>query len=152
MIMLLEHYQPNKETIAYITAQHIDYNTIILEGERTYYCKKTPFELVKDNCIANWSSYEGRRKAVMKLTNYFRKVPIIISQLKEIVIFPTHSPENVDCNWIFVKHVLKISKCSKKKGTIITFNNGRQLHLNVSHHIIESQFHRTFHVLHQTSN
>lgn len=150
--MIMDQYHVNKETIAFLPARKIEYNSVVIEGGNTYYIKKTPFQLMKAACLAHWSSYEGRRKAVLKKTNYLRKVPIPISITKQIYAFPTHSPTQFDCNWIFFNHILKITKCKDTNDTIVTFKNFRQLRINVSRHSLETQFHRTFHLLHLSIN
>src|SRR5699024_12387686 len=66
-------YQINEKAIALCPAKEIDYDTIVLEQEATYRVSKTPMQLIKDACIANWSTYEGKRQAVIHHTNFRHK-------------------------------------------------------------------------------
>jgi len=72
--MIKTAYKINEQTIALCPAKEIDYNTIVFEQEKTYHVKKTPLELIKDACIENWSTYEGKRQAVIHHTNFTERV------------------------------------------------------------------------------
>jgi hypothetical protein len=71
--MIQESYQINEQTIALYHARELDYDTVVLEKAATYWVRKTPMQLIKDTCFANWSTYEGKRQAVIHHTNYRKK-------------------------------------------------------------------------------
>src|SRR5690625_4044178 len=76
--MLLQHYKINDKTMALAPAKEIEYDTIVYETDRKFYIKQTAIQLIHQACLNHWSTYEGRRKAVMHHLNYRRKVPIPI--------------------------------------------------------------------------
>lgn len=141
---VLEDYEINKDTCALLSANHLDYATIVIEVNRKLYVKKTPMVLIKTGCLDGGSTYDGRRLAMCYQTGAHNKVPIPINPIKGIYAYPTHSPKARECNWIFYHHV-KHSQTHPKAPckTIITFNNGISLTLDVSYHIIKKQTLRT---------
>lgn len=133
-------YEINERTMALLPAKNIEYQTIVLETERTLYVQKYPLELINSACLKAWCSYEGRRTAMMMNTGYKRKVPVPIFPDKKVYAFPTTSPESFECKWIFPSHVKDILKTSP---SVILFNNEQELLVNESFRILERQWHRT---------
>lgn len=142
MNMLVQYYKLNEKTMALAPAKQIEYDTIVYETNRTIYVKQTPLQLIKAACLNNWSTYEGRREAVMHHLGYRRNVPIPIDTDVGIIAFPTHSPRNIDCHWIIYSHVLTIE--SNNIGASIIFNNHHVLPLNISPYILNKQLERSF--------
>jgi competence protein ComK len=142
--MILEHYDINRSTLP---AAHMDYSTIVLEGNRQLFVKKTPLQLIKAACLDGWSTYEGRRKAVMYLTGSKQKVPIPVNPRDNIYAFPTQSPKEFNCSWIFYHHVKFIHPTHVKTEdpiqSIITFKNHQELPMNESCYVLEKQMQRT---------
>lgn len=145
--MVLDHYCINEHTVALLPAKEIDYQTTVLEVNHIHRVVQTPLQLIKNACLFNWSTYEGRRQAVMYHTNYRNKVPIPINKSKNIYAFPTHSPINFNCNWFFPNHILQIKKNMKQNNSTIYFSNNRTLTIDVSFHILEKQFQRTLYCM-----
>ena len=138
-----ENYSINENTLALIPARNIDYQTIVAEKTRKLYIRKTPLEIVKTACYQQWYTYEGRREAVMRHTNFRRKVPIPINHQKGIYLFPTDSPKSFENVWISYKHIATTKALANGKSAVI-FYNGLQLTLNISHYILRKQMNRTF--------
>lgn len=69
----------NEQTVALLPAKQIEYDTIVLEHEKKYHVRQTPFHIIKAACCNNWCTYEGRRKAVIYHTNFKQKTPIPIN-------------------------------------------------------------------------
>lgn len=141
--MIHTSYQTNEQTIALCPVKEMDYDTLVIEKHETYKVKKTPLQLIKKACIANWSTYEGKRQAVIHHTNFRHKVPIPIDLEKNIFAFPTHSPSAFECHWIFFSHIAHIHKTEQPNQTLITFKNKKQLSLSISHYIFKKQYERT---------
>ncbi|MFA1822762.1 competence protein ComK [Virgibacillus oceani] len=139
--MIRETYQITEQTIALCPAKEMDHDTIVLEQAATYRVRKTPMQLIKEACIANWSTYEGKRQAVIHHTKFRKKVPIPINLEKNIFTFPTHATSDFDCHWIFFHHIAHIHK--QQNQTVITFKNNKQLPLPLSHYIFKKQYERT---------
>lgn len=132
--------------MALLSATHIDYGTIVLETNGRLYVKQTPTQIVKASCLEGHSTYEGRRKAITYHTGAKQKVPIPINPHHNIFAFPTNSPENFNCNWIFYNHVKYIKTAHspyEPQQSIIVFKNGQELPLPESQYILTKQMQRT---------
>ncbi|MRH43333.1 competence protein [Aquibacillus halophilus] len=140
-------YHVNYRTMAIIPATHFDYQTIVLESGKKLFIKQTPLEIIKVACLDGGASYDGRRAAVMYQTSCHRKVPIPINPSKNIFTFPTHSPSQLQCKWIFYNHVKIIKPYYSSKSlipqSIITFKDGQQIIVDESYYILEKQMQRT---------
>lgn len=145
MNVVLSEYQINQHTIALFPAYTVEYDTIVLEQDEKFYVKKPALQLVKEACLTYGSNYEGRRESVMHQTGLKRKVPIPISILRNIFAFPTHSPNNYNCSWIFHRHIDSIHPSSTDTGpkTTIVFKNNQCLTVDVSSFTIQNQIERT---------
>jgi len=60
-------YTTIRETLALFPAKHFEYDTIVIERERKLYIRQTPLQIIKASCQNYWSTYEGRRDAVVAL-------------------------------------------------------------------------------------
>lgn len=104
-------------------------------------------QLIEEACLIYGSTYEGRRKSAMYRTHLKRKVPIPVSISRDIYTFPTHSPNDHDCVWIFLRHVQFVqgiaSENSDDEKSLILFDDQLKLSLDVSSYIIEKQLERT---------
>lgn len=147
MNKVLTHYQINEQTLALLPAFHFDYDTIVLEVDRTLYVKMKPLQLVEQACLDGGATYEGRRGAVTYQTGAKRKVPIPICPQRNLFTFPTQSPSEFTCHWIFYTHVHAITPCRTTKKSnikaIITFKNGQQLPMSESYYLLQRQMQRT---------
>ena len=144
---ILDHYLVNSRTMALLSVAHMDYSTIVLEEDRQLFVRQTPTQIVKASCLEGGSTYDGRRSAVTYHTGSKQKVPIPISPHEDIFAFPTHSPTDFRCNWLFFKHVKYISTFippgETTRQSSITFHNGQTITLNESHYVLEKQMQRT---------
>lgn len=143
---ILQDYEITNETLALLPSKHHQYETIAVEATGHYYIQKSAIRIMKEACLMGGSTYDGRRAAVIHLTNSKHKVPIPIDPSQYIYAFPTHSPKDLNCSWLFYKHIYSISPL-KNKEAIVTFTNRKQLQLPVSHYTLEKQIQRTSHCL-----
>src|SRR5690625_1608023 len=152
-VIIKTRYTIIKETNALLPAKQIDYDTIVIERSRILYIKQTPFQIIQTSCQKYWSTYEGRRDAVVALMNFKQKVPIPVSIHNAIYLFPTHSPNHRDNSWIAFEHVAHFDK-KKNPGqpeqTLVTFKNGYTKTLDVSVHTFETQWQRTFELMYKS--
>ncbi|WP_420818828.1 competence protein ComK [Paraliobacillus sediminis] len=81
----------------------------------------------------------------MYQTGVKRKVPIPINLMKNIHAFPTQSPSQFECKWIFYNHVLLIkpNHSNSTYKSIITFKNLQELPMYETYYVLEKQMHRT---------
>jgi competence protein ComK len=124
---------------------HVDYQCIVYEQDRILYVNKSPLELIETTCLLNFGTYVGSRIAVMFQTGFKRKVPISI--FRDLFIFPTHSPSQFQCGWVFYHHVREIRPYSNPRNStiqsVIIFKDGQQLELSTSYYVLEKQMQRT---------
>ncbi|WP_227938687.1 competence protein ComK [Alkalihalobacillus deserti] len=141
---VLNDYEISKDTLALIPAKHVDYYTIVIEKDQQLYVKKTTRQLIEPACLEGGASYEGRRDAVSHQIGVRNKVPIPINPREDIYAFPTHSPKQFECSWIFFHHIKSIKPHQKASNqSIVTFKNDQHLSINVSFSTLERQMHRT---------
>ncbi len=130
--------------MAILPAVHIDYNCIVLERNKQILVKQTPIQLIKNGCLDNLATYEGRKAAVIKRTGFTRKVPIPINPDQHLYTFPTHAADHADCSWIFYQHVSYVNALANDPTqSMIRFSNGETLTLHVSPYILRKQLKRT---------
>ena len=152
--MIESKYIITKETVALFPVKHIDYNTVIIESAQTKYIKQTPLEIIKTSCFNYWSTYEGRRAAVVHHMAFKQKVPIPVSIQKAICLFPTHAPTHFENNWIAYEHIDRFHRITQQNHKhpaqiYVTFKNGYTTILNVSLHIFKTQWQRTFNLMYK---
>jgi competence protein ComK len=131
-----------KSTMAILPAYHEIYRTIILDqsGEKVYSYKST-MEILEEACIAYGADYDGRIKAVRYALKYNRKTPLMICPLEIIYAFPTMSPDNFDCIWLFNRHIDSFSKDNGQ--SYVHFKNGEKIAVNCSLDVLTRQRQRT---------
>lgn len=144
MTEILDCYSINENTLVIMPAFNIEYESIIIELESTLYVKQSPLQIIKENCLENAASYEGRRRSVVHLTGFSRCVPIPINPRKDIFTFPTHSPKNMNCSWVFFKYIEQIERGKNKTESIVHLINGRSITFDISFHTLFNQKFRTF--------
>lgn len=137
----VESYVAHEQTLAILPKRHIDYQSSVIEMERTLFVRETPFETIKHSCMKHWASYEGRRAATLAHTNYRQRVPIAIEPSRKIFAFPTHSPTRFECCWLFHHPYIRIG--NRDNGSFIQLKNGEKLELDISLHTLREQIQRT---------
>lgn len=128
-------YIINKETLALVPKGS---KTEIIESNNLITSKETTLDLIENNCIYNGSSLEGRQKGSIYLIGTPYKPPIIVDDINEIIMIPTHSARNKNCIWINLKNLLSYTQKDEKSITII-FRNHQQISINISYQIFDRQ-------------
>ena len=103
-----------------------------------FYSVKTPIELLNEACLRYASTLEGRLQAVTKVLN-FKKPPFLIMPY-DLGVFPTASPSNPDCVWIF-NHRFTMVEVSKGKSRL-DFANEISISVNASIYTLQQQLQR----------
>lgn len=151
MIKIKEKYVINKETLALLPAGDIEYNTVVIENDKKLFVQQTSLQIIKASCLEDWSTLEGKQKAVMHHTGFRKKLPIPLNIHKGIYFFPTHSKNSIHNSWIAFHHIIKFVKL-KKDETEIYFKNNKHLTLQISSKLIEKQMERTFNCMYRINN
>ncbi|MDP4552888.1 competence protein ComK [Alkalihalobacillus macyae] len=138
---IMDDYEISKTTKAIELAKEIGYSSRIYDRNGIYLSTKTPVELIRHACLEAGMTYEGRRKAVIYHLRYEQQTPIIVSNWNSISVFPTESPEKMDCCWIFYQHVKEMTALSKSCSKIL-FLDGFELMVPVSVGRLQKQMER----------
>ncbi len=113
-------------------------NTKILEDNQEIYSNKSINNIIEYNCNLNGSTFEGRRKASSYLIGATYKPPIILDEIKELILIPTHSSQNANCVWFISKNILKYSIGNNNK-VVVTLKNGKNINLNLGYSNFDKQ-------------
>ena len=112
--------------------------TQVYEKYINYIINENIVDIVDNSCKYYGSSLRGRCDATEYLIGIKYKCPIIMSENKNIIFFPTTSYKNEDCVWINYKGIEKYY-LNDKNSLIIELINGKILELNISNNVISNQ-------------
>lgn len=132
-------YEVSKGTLAIVPNEKE--GSLVYEDNDRYLIDQTPFEVMESSCLYFGSSYAGRKEGAKSILGAEYKVPILIDDTDNIILFPTTSPLSDDCMWISLSHILKYEKIDSN-NTKITFDNGKQIVVPSSYRSIENQISR----------
>lgn len=131
----MNSYEINSETQAIIPIG--DDKSKIIESSRTLIVNQSPMKIIDRSCKYFGSSYQGRFIGTKNLIGISHKAPIIIEETREIIFFPTSSPRQDNCAWLSLKHLQNYKKSNN--NSVITFNSGYLLNLDISYGILDNQ-------------
>lgn len=132
---MVEEYYVNEDTL--LLAPIGKNRTKIYDVNGTYYIKKNCFDIVDESCQYYGSSYGGRYIGAKKMLEMEYKLPIILDEVKEVILFPTCSPRQQNCYWICLNNIENYIK--SKVFSTIKFANGFSYELNISYNSLENQ-------------
>ncbi len=129
-------YEINDGTLAVLSKS--DGKTEILEDDNSYIVSEKSYNIMDHSCRFFGSSYSGREEGSQNILGGIRyKVPIIVEESKNLIFFPTESPNNTECCWISLKKIKNYSKSDQ--NTKITFINDSEIVLPISFRTVENQ-------------
>lgn len=150
LMKMKQTYDINQETMLLAPAKMIEYSTKVIEVTTIIYTEATAMKLINKACLSRWTTYEGRRDAVIKHTKMKRKVPIPICPKENIVLFPTHAVQHFDNHWLSLQHIMRVDGVKDDKNMAnITFTNGYIINIPCSAYTIEKQMERAFECLYR---
>ena len=132
-------YEISKGTLAILPNEKN--SSVVYEDDERYIIKSTPFEIMEESCKYFGSTYEGRKDGAREMLGAEYKVPIVIEDSSNLIVFPTTSPLSEDCVWISLKRVEKIEKIDANNTKII-FDNKTEIIVDSSYRTIENQLSR----------
>ncbi|MBY0596693.1 competence protein ComK [Bacillus bingmayongensis] len=125
------------------------YRTQIHTTKGILYSPKTPLETIKELIITlNYSTYEGRRKVIIKKWDIQQNTPIPIKHRRFICAIPTKSPAAWDCIWVFYKSIKSIKEDVNKQA-ILHFYNGETAVLPITHYKMTQQWRKAGNIIAQ---
>jgi len=132
-------YEISNGTLAIVPNE--DDNSLIYEDNERFIVEETPFKIMEDSCKYFGSTYKGRKDSAKEILGAEYKIPVVIEDSTNLIIFPTTSPQAEDCAWICLNRVKNISKVDSF-NTKIVFDNDRELIVPCSYRSIENQLSR----------
>ena len=132
-----------------IVGCEISSNTVLLrnkgekETEIIYYnesitlplsCKK----IIDSNCKLFGSSLTGRIESSKEWLGYDYKLPILIDEIRNLILFPTRSIDSPKNIWISYNAIDDYNET--KDGIELTLRNGKKLIIKESFNVFESQY------------
>ena len=88
----MDKYIINENTLALLT---IDNKVKVVEKYIDFYIEGSLNNIINDSCIYYGSTFLGRMHSAKSLLGISTKLPIIISEKKELIFFPTNSYKNI---------------------------------------------------------
>ena len=132
-------YEISKGTLAILPNEKN--SSVVYEDDDRYIIKQTPYQIMEESCKYFGRTYEGRKDGAKEMLGAEYKVPIVIEDSSNLIVFPTTSPLSEDCVWISLKRVEKIEKIDSNNTKII-FDNKIEIIVDSSYRTIENQLSR----------
>ena len=132
-------YEISKGTLAIVPNENN--GSLVFEDDERYLVDQSPFTIMEDSCKYFGSKYEGRKNGAIDILGAEYKVPIVIEDSDNLIVFPTTSPHADDCVWISLKRVKKIEKVDYNNTKVI-FDNNREIIVDCSYRTMENQLSR----------
>lgn len=131
-------YVINRKTLA-VTALN-EKQSLVYEVNRQIVIERSPLQIVRKSCHVFGSSFEGRIEGTRHLTGYRYKMPIVIQEYDELVMFPTKSPSLASNEWVCLNHIENFYPNYKNKNTIVKFDDGLVMEFGVSYPSFKNQY------------
>lgn len=132
-------YEISRGTLAIVP--NSEENSLVYEDDSRYIVNETPFKIMEESCKYFGSTYDGRKDSAKAVLGAEYKVPIIVEENNNIIVFPTTSPSSADCVWISLGRI-KIFEKIDSSNTKIIFDNNREIIVPCSYRTIENQVSR----------
>lgn len=132
-------YEISRGTLAIVP--NSEENSLVYEDDSRYIVNETPFKIMEDSCKYFGSTYNGRKDSAKSILGAEYKVPIIVEENNNIIVFPTTSPSSADCVWISLGRMKYFEKIDSS-NTKIVFDNNREIIVPCSYRTIENQVSR----------
>jgi len=135
----IKKYVTNEDTYMILPVRAMEYYSIVLEKDAIYYVKQTPFEIIKHSCWElDWTTYEGRSKAIAEKQYLPHKTPIMLAKEKKIIAFPTMTPAHVECSWIFLHPNINTGRILNQAALFINWE--QKIALDITYHTLQVQY------------
>lgn len=132
----MKKYIINKNTLALLSENK---GTKVIEKYITYHIENTIYNILDESTKFYGSSYVGRCKSSAYLLGICQKCPIIISEIKEIIFFPSLSIKNEYCAWFNIVGIEKYYS-EEKNYLNITLINGVNVKIKCSGYVFSNQY------------
>ena len=124
-------YEISNGTLAIVPGE--EEKSIIYEDDEKFIVDEVPFKIMEDSCKYFGSTYNGRKESARDILGAEYKVPIIVEDSDNLIVFPTTSPLSSDCVWVSLKRI---------KDFVIIFDNNKEIIVPCSYRTVENQVSR----------
>lgn len=138
-----EIYEINSKTCALI--QENIKTTKIIDDQNEKIIHTPINQIINNNCIYNGSSLKGRLESTKYNLGNKYKLPIVVEETKEIILFPTTSSKSDHCTWISLHNI--DSYIDHKTYITVYFKNNQKLDIKISSESFEKQILRATRLL-----
>ena len=132
-------YEFSEGTLAIVPNENE--SSLVYEDDDRYIIDQTPFKIMEESCKYFGSTYAGRKDSARSILGAEYKVPIIVEDSDNLIVFPTTSPQSTDCTWVSLKRIKSFVKIDSSNTKII-FDNGKEIIVPCSYRTIENQVSR----------
>ena len=136
---MITKYEVNNGTLAVLPND--EDTSLVYEDDNRYIIQEKAYKIMDDSCKYFGSTYEGRKNGSKEILGAEYKVPIIVEDSNNLIVFPTTSPFSDDCVWISLKRVKNIFKIDSF-NTKILFDNNVEIIVPCSFRSVEKQLSR----------
>ena len=116
----MEKYMLTENSVAIMK---IFKKTIIINVDNIQVFNKSLNKILEYNCTFHGCNCVGRKKAAQKILNCKYKVPIVVSEEKNIVLIESNSPRSNVCLYLVVSKIIDYHYLDNKLLEIICVNN-----------------------------
>lgn len=116
-------------------------DSLVYEDNEKFIIDQSPFKIMEESCKYFGSTYDGRKDSAKDILGAQYKLPIIVEDSNNIIVFPTTSPTSDDCVWISLKRIKSYKKIDNISTKII-FDNGVEIDVPISFRSLENQISR----------
>lgn len=139
-----EDYEINLSTMMILPIKYgSKIHSEVIEVDNEFILPLRPTAIIDKSCKYFGSSLRGRIAGTKYLTGFIQKAPITIDPTNYILFFPTASPQNTDCIWISLEHILEHGP-DNQGGTCIIFKNNQSYTIPMLHPHFNNQLIRAF--------
>lgn len=132
---MINEYFINEDTLLLVSSGKT--TTKIYDKDGTYEINDKIMNVVEKSCNYYGSSFLGRCVGSKSILNMNYKLPIIMDEVKEVIMIPTSSPNNSDCYWLCLNNIENYYKKGNK--IVIEFSNKMNYEIENSYYTVENQ-------------
>ena len=131
-----EDYVINNETVVVMS---VGFSCCkVFEKDESFEVNMSLKDIIELSCNYFGSSFEGRIEGSKYHLEYNYKLPIIIDEYRNIIIFPTKSYSDITNSIICLNQILDFEK--KDNNILLYLTNGKNIEINDSYGLFENQY------------
>lgn len=115
--------------------------TKIIENNKVLLVNSKSFKIISDNCKMYGGSFTGKSEISKIILKCKSKVPVILDDQGNIIMFPSNSKCQSNCVWLNYNNIRDYKK-NGHKNVVITFLNGTKIAINISFYSFEKQINK----------